>query len=261
MVWVVLLVVPLLVATRAALQPGRMLARRHTMLALPIIALLGAMIVSAVLRMRLYVRYFGLTTDRLYPVVFMGWLALVLLWLAITVLRGRGRPFVAGAVVSGAAVLAGLHLVSADLIVARTNIARAANAPRGTGIVLDRAHLAGLSAEAAELATAAALAPLPSLGDPQARLDAARNRCHAATRLLERWGPGSYAVLRRENGYSWRSWNAGESRAIRVIGASAAALHSARRGGCARPPASASMATAAAPLGSSGPAVSASAQR
>ena len=75
MVWVVTLVVPLLLATRAALGPDASLTRRHTVMSLPIVALLGAIIVSAALRMRLYVHYYGLTTERLYALVFMGWLA------------------------------------------------------------------------------------------------------------------------------------------------------------------------------------------
>jgi hypothetical protein len=42
MVWVVTLVVPLLLATRAVLAPDPALARRHTLMSLPIVALLGA---------------------------------------------------------------------------------------------------------------------------------------------------------------------------------------------------------------------------
>ena len=72
MVWVALLVVGVLLATRAALRPGKGLALRHTALSLPLIALLGAIIASAVMRMRLYVHYYGLTTDRLYTLVFRG---------------------------------------------------------------------------------------------------------------------------------------------------------------------------------------------
>jgi hypothetical protein len=164
----------------------------------------------------------------------MGWLALVLVWLALTVLRGRGRTFVAGAVISGAAMLAGLHLFSADVIVARVNIERAASAPRGAGITLDRSHLAKLSGEASEIATAAALAPLPELGDALTRHNAAEDRCVAATRLLRRWGPDSPAARQRDEHSAWRFWNAGEARAIRVVGANAAALRSARRVSCAR---------------------------
>src|SRR5450830_1754644 len=125
MLWVVLLVVPLLVATRAALRPGRALERRHTALSIPVIALLGAILLSAAMRMKLYVHYFGLTTERLYPLVFMGWLGIVLVWLALTVLRGRGRPFIAGVALSGLAVLAALNVAAPDAFVARYNLSRA----------------------------------------------------------------------------------------------------------------------------------------
>ena len=56
--------------------------------------------------MRLYVHYYGLTTDRLYTLVFMGWLGSVLVLLAATVLRGRGRLFVAGSAASALVLLA-----------------------------------------------------------------------------------------------------------------------------------------------------------
>jgi hypothetical protein len=67
--------------------------------------------------MRLYVHYYGLTTDRLYTLVFMGWLSAVLLWLTVTVLRGWGRPFVAGAVLSGWPRSPPSNLVAPDVIV------------------------------------------------------------------------------------------------------------------------------------------------
>jgi hypothetical protein len=232
MVLVVLLVVPVLMATRAALQPGRALARRHTMLSLPIIALLGAMILSAMLRMRLYVQYFGLTTDRLYPLVFMGWLAVVLIWLALTVLRGRGRTFVTGAVVSGAAMLAGLHVVSADLIVARVNIARSQDISRDDWPLLDVVHLASLSGEAARLAVLETIIEREAPATPVERERDERQHCLAADRLLDRWGPNSAAVRRAERPGAWRFWNAGEARAIRAVGEHAPALRSQLRAGC-----------------------------
>jgi hypothetical protein len=233
MVLVVLLVVPVLVGTRAALQPGNGLARRHSMLSLPIIALLAAMIVSAMLRMRLYVHYFGLTTDRFYPMAFMGWLALVLVWLALTVLRGRGRPFVAGVVISGASMLAALHVWSADVIVAKVNLARAQDVSRDASSVLDLAHLSSLSGEAARLAVLATLAERQAPRTPLERAAADRQGCRAAKRLLVRWGPSSEIVRRAEQPGAWRSWNAGESRAIRVVGENAAALRVRMRVACA----------------------------
>jgi hypothetical protein len=232
MVWVVLLVVPVLLGTRAALRPGHALERRHTALALPLIALLGVMIVSAVLRLRLYVQYYGLTLDRFYPLVFMGWLTIVLAWLALTVLRGRGRPFAAGAVASGLAILLALNVFVPDAIVARVNVARAAAQTPSDAGALDLTHLASLGAEATPLAVAAVLAAPPS----ELRLDANTSpelaRCNAATRLLTRWGPGSRARDPREE--DWRRWNRGEAMATRTVGANAGALRAIQHDACGR---------------------------
>ncbi|MEO8624161.1 MAG: DUF4173 domain-containing protein [bacterium] len=234
MVWVVLLVVPLLVATRAALQPGQALQRRHTLLSLPIIALLGAIIFSAVTRMQLYVHYFGLTVDRFYPLVFMGWLGLVLVWLALTVLRGQGRTFVAGVAVSGLAVLAALNAIAPDAIVAQFNIDRAATTQRLPDGVLDLKHMSELSADAAPLATRATLRAAPSSTDgTPIRAAEDEQQCEAARTLLRRWGPSSEAVERQNREAAWRSWNAGEVNAIRYVTAHSAELRTAQHAACA----------------------------
>jgi len=230
MVVVVALVVPLLLVTRAMLRPDAALARRHSLLSLPVVALLGAIIASAALRMRLYVHYFGLTTDRLYTLVFMGWLAIVLLLLSVTVLRGRGRMFAAGSVASALVLLAGLHVIVPDLVVARVDIERAAHAARSTEPALDLRHLANLSGEAASLATTAVLTATPGpLVDPAAWNE---QRCDASSALLEHWGPASRTVTKRYRDGSWRWWNAGESEAVRVVGANAAALRRVRHEAC-----------------------------
>ncbi len=57
LVFVVALVLPVLLATRAGLPPRSKTAKRHTALSLPLIALLGATMISAVARMKLYVHY------------------------------------------------------------------------------------------------------------------------------------------------------------------------------------------------------------
>jgi hypothetical protein len=226
-------VVPLLLGTRAALRPGHELERRHTALALPLITLLGVMIVSALLRMRLYVRYYGLTLDRFYPLVFMGWLALVLVWLALTVLRGRGRLFAVGAVASGLAILLALNVAVPDIVVARVDIARAAMVASGETPALDLRHLASLGAEAAPLAVHVVLSARPST----ASLDAAGpspelDRCTAANRLLRRWGGMGGARDARDHG--WRAWNRGEAEAARVVGANAPALRAVEHDACGR---------------------------
>ena len=236
MVWVVMLVVPLLVATRAVLRPGRALERRHTLLSVPVIILLGAIILSAVTRMQLYVHYYGLTVDRFYPLVFMAWLGVVLVWLALTVLRGRGRTFIAGVAISGLVVLAALNVVAPDARVARFNIDRAARVPRPDGSELDLRHMAQLSAEAAALATHATLAtPTAAEGTPLRAADD-QQRCYAAQRLLRRWGPTSTSAARRSVDAAWRFWNAGEAGAIRVVGEHSAELRTAQHAACARVP-------------------------
>jgi hypothetical protein len=235
LVWVVALVVPVLMATRAALQPGRALARRHTLLSLPIIGLLAAIIVSATLRMKMYVHFYGLTTDRLYPLVFMAWLAIVLVWLACTVLRDWGRPFVAGAVGSGLAVLAGLNAFDPDLFVARVNVQRASHTSVTTQPALDVAHLAQLRGRAVDLATKAVLtAAAGSQGSPLRAADDAQ-RCTAARTLLNRWGPASRARVRHSADGSWRFWNSDDAAALRAVGPHSSDLIRVQHATCTTP--------------------------
>ncbi len=230
MVWVVALVVPLLLTTRAALRPGRALARRHTLLALPMLGLLGVMMVSSVLRLRLYVSYYGLTTERLYALVFMGWLALVLAWLAATVLRDRGRPFVAGAMLTGFGTLGLLNIVAPDAIVARVNVARAELPDRDGRPALDLEHLARLSAEGADRAVRAVLAPVSAgTGANVARAD---ERCDAARALLGRWGPPSRAAEEFERVGAWRYGNAGAAHALELVEAHARELRAVTHESC-----------------------------
>ncbi|MEO8334100.1 MAG: DUF4173 domain-containing protein [bacterium] len=223
MLWVALLVVPLLVATRATLKPGKALERRHTVLSIPLIALLGAILFSAAMRMKLYVHYYGLTTERFYPLVFMVWLAVVIALLGLTILRGDGRPFIAGVAISGLVVLAALNVAAPDAFIARFNLARAASSPRDASAVLDLESLASLSGEAAEMATAATLVADRRLGAVTRKGQRAQ-RCDAAEILLDRWGPNSHANRRSGKADSWRFWNAGERAAIRVVGSRSADL-------------------------------------
>jgi hypothetical protein len=224
LVWVVALVVPVLLVTRAMLRPGHALARRHTLLSLPIIALLGAIIASATLRMKMYVHFYGLTTERLYPLVFMAWLAIVLVWLALTVLRDWGRPFAAGVAISGLAVLALLNATDPDAFVARVNSERATRLPATSQPSLDLVHLAGLSGHAVSIATSAILSP--PLGEEGSALRKADElqRCKAANILLKRWGPTSSRRVRQDRDAAWRFWNADDASALRAVGGRASEL-------------------------------------
>jgi hypothetical protein len=169
------------------------------------------------------VHYYGLTTERLYPLVFMAWLGAVLVWLAFTVLRGKGRPFIAGVAISGLAVLAALIVAAPDAYIARFNLARAANAGGDAKTVLDLANLANLSGEAANVAVSATLAASGPKGD-LSTAEFRRQRCDAAATLLTRWGPVSRTNTRLVREDSWRYWNAGQSLALRAVGARSADL-------------------------------------
>ncbi len=235
MVWVVALVVPVLVGTRAALEPGRALARRHTLLSIPVVVLLGAIILSAMLRMKMYVHYYGLTTERFYPAVFMLWLATVIVWLAVTVLRDWGRPFVGGAVISGMAFLLALNAIDPDAIVASVNVSRGERAGSGAQPALDLQHLASLSGSGTAVAVDAVLRA--DVGSSSAHMGGspAWSRCMAALTLVERWGPNTGPRMRMDRPGAWRYWNHDDAAALRVIGDRRAELERLATGGCAPP--------------------------
>ena len=69
-------------------------------LSFALLALVGLVMVSAATRMSLYVASFGLSIDRILAFAVMTWLAMVCTWFGATVLTGRSRQFVIGAVAS-----------------------------------------------------------------------------------------------------------------------------------------------------------------
>jgi hypothetical protein len=228
MIWVVVLVIPLLVLTRAALVPGRAPARRHTLLSVPLILLLGGIIASAAGRMQLYVHYYGLTVDRFYPLVLMGWLTFVLAWLAATVLRNSGQRFIAGCAASAFLVLVAINVAAPDGLVARFNERRATASATGA----DVEHMSELSAEAVDVAIRSALATPRPRTNVLDRTEDLHARCSAALKLVRRWGPESRAARRAEEPGAWRNWNAGEAYARRAVGANMAALRNVAHASC-----------------------------
>jgi hypothetical protein len=234
MVVVVVLVLPLLLATRALATRDDDAARRHTQLATPMVVLLLAMIASAALRMRLYVRYFGLTTDRFYTLAFMAWLAIVLVWLAATTLRGRDRQFVGGAAIAGFATLLVLNVVVPDRVVASVNVARARQSAPAGGSRLDVDYLSRLSGDAIEAAIAATLKPpTPSFTAGADRDTLEVERCRAARRIRARWGPSSPAAAHASEPGAWRRWNAGDVHALHLAAENETVLRSVQHASCA----------------------------
>lgn len=232
MIWVVVLVIPLLVITRAALVPGRASARRHTLLAVPLIALLGGIIASAAARMQLYVHYYGLTVDRLYPLIFMGWLTFVLVWLGATVLRNRGQRFIAGCAASAYLVLVGINVAAPDAVVARFNEQRA-DGRSDRRASADLRHLSELSAEAVDVAIRNTLAAPTAAAGSSDRITADGARCDAARTLVDRWGSASRAAWRSQEPDAWTDWNAGERHAIALVRANAVPLRDVLHASCA----------------------------
>jgi hypothetical protein len=166
------------------------------------IALLFVIMGSAFERMRLYQAEYGLSEQRLYPTAFMGWLAVVFAWFCLTVLRGHRERFAFGAMVAGFLLIAALHALDPDALIARTNLARAR-----AGQIFDARYASRLSADAVpEL-----VAGLPVL-NPQ-------DRCTLASELLKRWS--------QPENPDWRSWTYARSQAWQAISANAPALRAA----------------------------------
>ncbi|MEP6945473.1 MAG: DUF4173 domain-containing protein [Acidobacteriota bacterium] len=89
------------------------------------IGLLFVIMASAVQRLVLLTGSlgYGLTTIRLYPMIFMTWLAVVFIWFVLTVLRGARQHFAWGALWSAFFILGATHVLNPDAFIVRTNIA------------------------------------------------------------------------------------------------------------------------------------------
>ncbi len=88
------------------------------------IVLLFVIMASAVQRLVLLTGNlgYGLTTVRLYPMIFMIWLGIVFVWFSLTVLRGSRQYFAWGALWSAFFVLGAAHVLNPDEFIVRTNV-------------------------------------------------------------------------------------------------------------------------------------------
>lgn len=207
LVAVAALVLPVLLAAlwlaRTADPRHRQILRR---LAGALVGSLFLIMGSALHRMWLYQAAYGLTELRLYATSFMIGLAVVFVWFCATVLRERRDRFAFGVLVSGLTLLALLHALNPDAVIARQNLGRLHTTGR-----FDAAYVVGLSADAVP----ALLAALPSLPSEQRQMVAAQ--------LLHRWGEPART--------DWRAWNWGRARARAAVRAERAALEAAARFG------------------------------
>jgi hypothetical protein len=187
------------------------------------------MIVCSMARLSLYVSFYGLTTDRFYPFVFMGWLFVTLLWLAATVLRDWGRPFAAGSVLAAMLTLFALNAFDPDAFIARVNVSRGGSA--AAAAALDVEYLAQLSGRAVPYAVQAVIAPRSF---STADLVEAKQGCAAAGMLLRRFGP----LRGNQNGLAdvearWRFWNADDTVARVAVARDFSKLLNVRHAACA----------------------------
>ena len=187
------LALPLLLIAHWLLRKENPAAERaFRIIAAVLMLLLFVVMASAWKRMRLYQFEYGQTEPRVYATAFMAWLAVVLVWFALTVLRGQRQRFAGGALTAGYALILALGVLNPDAYVTRTNVARALE-----GRTFDAAYVCSLSPDAVpEL-----LKALPQLS-PQ-------DQCVISKRLLDRWPESRYL--------DWRTWNLSRAKAQALV--------------------------------------------
>jgi Domain of unknown function (DUF4173) len=193
LVTVAALVLPLLLAAHWLLRKDKTRDERiFCILAGIQIALLFVMIISAWQRMRLYQREYGLTELRVYTSAFMVWLAVIFVWFAATVLRGRREKFAFGAVMTGFLAIGALLALNPDRLIAGVNVEQAL-----VGRNFDAQYVGSLSADAVpEL-----IAALPKLNQSQQSALASRIKQRQPT----------------HESSGWRRWNLSRAEAARAL--------------------------------------------
>ncbi len=192
LVWVAALILPILLGLHWLQRPGD--SRAHRLFSWQAgvqVALLFVIMASAFVRMRLYESEYGLTELRLYTTAFMGWLAVVFLWFAFTVLRGQRARFAFGAAVAAFCLVFALHLLNPDAAIVRANLAHLQK-----GHAFDADYAVSLSADAVPILTAA----LPGLP--------VTVQGTIAAHLLPAWS---------QDKSDWRSWNFGRAGAFQAV--------------------------------------------
>ena len=189
------LALPLLLLSHWLFRPEN---RTHELafkaLAMLMVALLFAVVASALQRMYLYTSEFGLTELRLYTTVFMFWISAVLVWFVLTILRSRRNRFAFGALVAGFAAIVAINAMNPDALIAKTNIDRLQQGKR-----FDPYYLTTLSADAVPVIVES----LPEIGQESVWQDYSLEQ-----EILD---------IRSTKPQGWRTWNLGRYSAYRSI--------------------------------------------
>jgi Domain of unknown function (DUF4173) len=215
LVWVATLALPMLLVMHSLIPEARVAQQKtFRVLASILVGLIAIVMVSAVQRMRLYVLEYGLTELRLYPTVFMLWLAIVFGWFVWVLYRNHRDQFAFGALASAMAILIGLNAINPDAVIVKYNAIRSSQnnevkleesggllAARRSARVqktLDTDYALTLSADA-----------VPALLEVIAERKADPTMAGVRQILSERWSTESP---------DWRSWKWGVTQAKWAIG-------------------------------------------
>ena len=184
------LVLPLVYFAPALARPSDAptAARLRALLRIQL-GLTALVLASALWRMALYVRMYGLTEDRVNGTAVMLWIAATLAVFAFTVVRGSpGAGF--GSLVAAVIVLGSLNLMNPKATIARYNLTHQ------TGRETDFAHLARLGGDA-----------VPILAE-RIELVPVADRCRLITDMRRRYLP-----LEGD----WRGWNLARARTHEAV--------------------------------------------
>jgi hypothetical protein len=193
LVAVTALVLPMLLLAHWLLRAeNRAHERVFRVLSGAMVALLFVIVASALQRMYLYTREFGLTELRLYTTIFMAWVSVVLVWFVLTVLWGRRDRFALGVLATGFTAILLINALNPDALIARVNVDRMQAGER-----FDAYYLTYLSADAA-----------PVLVESLPRMSEADHRI-VEEDLSARWADAAAT--------DWRTWNLSRSQARHVV--------------------------------------------
>ncbi len=195
------LVLPMLLVSHWLLKKESSSAQRlFRILAGVQIVLLFVIMASAVQRLVLLTGNlgYGLTTVRLYPMIFMTWLAVVFIWFSVTVLRNARQHFAWGALWAAFAILGATHVLNPDKFIVDTNVGLMRH-----GREFDASYNSTLSDDA-----------LPSL------MGTFDNLSEPDKQIVIRRIAGRFCDMRAETGL--RSWNLSRWQAAKLLNSDAA---------------------------------------
>jgi hypothetical protein len=193
LVAVTALVLPMLLLAHWLLRAeNRAHERVFRVLSGAMVALLFVIVASALQRMYLYTREFGLTELRLYTTIFMSWVSVVLVWFVLTVLWGRRDRFALGVLATGFTAILLINALNPDALIARVNVDRMQAGER-----FDAYYLTYLSADAAPVLVES----LPRMSEADRRI--------VEEDLSARWADAAET--------DWRTWNLSRSQARHVV--------------------------------------------